>query len=110
MGSRGGERTIFRPAGERLSRPQAAALAGTLPFPLLSNPSYRPGRMRWRQNLILRRMQGERVEIPKVIEETRPEPAESILHTPALDSLLDSLRAPCGNATAGARAVASQDG
>jgi monofunctional glycosyltransferase len=87
------ERYFGRPANA-LSRPQAAALAGTLPFPLLSNPSYRPGRMRWRQNLILRRMQGERIEIPKVIEEVKPEPAESILHTPAMDSLLDSLRAP----------------
>ncbi len=87
------ERYFGRPANA-LSRPQAAALAGTLPFPLLSNPAYRPGRMRWRQNLILRRMQGERIEIPKVIEETRPEPAESVSHTPAMDSLLDSLRAP----------------
>ena len=87
------QRYFGRPASA-LSRPQAAALAGTLPFPLLSNPAYRPGRMRWRQNLILRRMQGERIEIPKVIEETRPEPAESISHTPAMDSLLDSLRAP----------------
>lgn len=44
-----------RPAG-RLSREQAAALAGSLPFPRLSNPGYRPSRMRWRQQLILRRM------------------------------------------------------
>jgi hypothetical protein len=29
-----------------------------------------------------------------VIEDVKPEPAESILHTPAMDSLLDSLRAP----------------
>jgi len=87
------EKYFGRSAGT-LSRSQAAALAGTLPFPLLSNPSYRPSRMRWRQNLILRRMQGERIEIPKVVEEMKPEPAESILHTPGVDSLLDSLRAP----------------
>lgn len=58
----------------RLSTEQAAALAGTLPFPLSSNPQYRPGRMRWRQNLILRRMRGEAVEVPKVETESGPEP------------------------------------
>lgn len=57
-----------RPA-KRLSPPQAAALAGVLPFPLSSNPAYRPGRARWRQNLILRRMQGEVVEVPREAEE-----------------------------------------
>jgi hypothetical protein len=39
-------------------------------------------------------MQGERIEIPKVAEDVKGEPAESIAHTPAVDSLLDSLRAP----------------
>ncbi|MEP7325821.1 MAG: biosynthetic peptidoglycan transglycosylase [Gemmatimonadota bacterium] len=62
-----------RPA-RRLSTEQAAALAGALPFPLSSNPGYRPGRMRWRQNLILRRMRGENVEVPKVETEVLPPP------------------------------------
>jgi membrane peptidoglycan carboxypeptidase len=48
-----------------LTRSEAAALAGLLPFPLRSNPALKPGRMRWRQNLILRRMAGESLEIPK---------------------------------------------
>ncbi|MGQ0703152.1 MAG: transglycosylase domain-containing protein [Gemmatimonadales bacterium] len=52
-----------RPAA-KLSLEQAAALAATLPFPLRSNPDYRPGRMRWRQALIIRFLQGEEVEIP----------------------------------------------
>lgn len=39
-----------------LTRAQAAALAATLPHPLTSNPAHRPGRMRWRQNLILGRL------------------------------------------------------
>jgi monofunctional biosynthetic peptidoglycan transglycosylase len=52
-----------RPA-QRLSIDQAAALAGTLPFPLKSNPGYRPGRMRWRQALILRRIRGEPITVP----------------------------------------------
>ncbi len=58
----------------RLSTEQAAALAGTLPFPLSSNPDRKPGRMRWRQNLILRRMRGEAVEVPKVESESEAEP------------------------------------
>ena len=63
-------RQYFRKPAAKLSRPEAAALAGLLPFPLRSNPSLRPGRMRWRQNLILRRMAGERLEIPRTEEET----------------------------------------
>lgn len=54
---------FHRPAAH-LTTDQAAALAGELPFPLHSNPGFRPGRMRWRQDLILRRMRGEPVEIP----------------------------------------------
>jgi monofunctional biosynthetic peptidoglycan transglycosylase len=49
-----------RPARD-LSPEQAAAMAGTLPFPLSSNPGFRPGRMQWRQRMILRRLRGEAV-------------------------------------------------
>ncbi|MEO8226168.1 MAG: biosynthetic peptidoglycan transglycosylase [Gemmatimonadota bacterium] len=83
----------FGRSAATLNRPQAAALAGALPFPLLSNPAYKPGRMRWRQNLILRRMRGERIEVPRENEDVKPE-----LPPPArpsgIDSLMDSLRAP----------------
>lgn len=54
----------FGRAPARLSRSEAAALAGSLPFPLESNPRYQPGRMRWRQSLILRRMRGEPIVVP----------------------------------------------
>jgi monofunctional biosynthetic peptidoglycan transglycosylase len=47
-----------------LSMDQAALLIATLPHPLTSNPLYRPGRTRWRQAFILRRLRGERVEMP----------------------------------------------
>jgi monofunctional biosynthetic peptidoglycan transglycosylase len=67
----------FKRAARKLTREQAAALAGTLPFPRSSNPGYRPGRMRWRQNLILRRMRGEQVEVPTV-----EEPPETPEETP----------------------------
>jgi membrane peptidoglycan carboxypeptidase len=57
-----------------LTMEQAAALAGALPFPRRSNPLFRPGRMRWRQDLILRRMRGEEVEVPKAAEEEEAAP------------------------------------
>lgn len=55
----------FGHSARRLSQEEAAALAGTLPFPLKSNPGYHTGRMRWRQSMILRRIRGEAVEIPR---------------------------------------------
>jgi monofunctional glycosyltransferase len=57
-------RRYFHRDAAALDSEQAAALAGTLPFPRSSNPAHRPARMRWRQNLILRRMRGEWVEVP----------------------------------------------
>ncbi|HKV74164.1 MAG TPA: biosynthetic peptidoglycan transglycosylase [Gemmatimonadales bacterium] len=74
-GAEAASRLYFHRGAGDLSIDQAAALAGTLPFPLRSNPGYRPGRMRWRQNLILRRMQGEAVEVPPdVTEDAVPAP------------------------------------
>ena len=87
-------RRYFRTSASQVSLTQAAALAATLPFPLGSNPAYRPVRMRRRQDLILRRMRGERVEVPKVEEEPIPQPGDSVMWTPGIDSLMDSLRAP----------------
>lgn len=54
----------FSRSAAKLSAEQSAALAGTLPFPLRSNPGFRPGRMRWRQQLILRRLAGEPIQMP----------------------------------------------
>jgi monofunctional biosynthetic peptidoglycan transglycosylase len=73
----------FKHSARQLSREQAAELAGALPFPLRSNPGYRPGRMRWRQQLILRRMGGERIEVPKVDPEEAevPEALQSVVGT-----------------------------
>jgi monofunctional biosynthetic peptidoglycan transglycosylase len=62
-----------------LSLDQAAAIAGMLPFPLRSNPAFRPGRMQHRQRLILRLLRGEEVEIPIVPEEElAPIPVDSL--------------------------------
>jgi monofunctional biosynthetic peptidoglycan transglycosylase len=68
-GVRNASEVYFDRAPSRLTRNQAAALAATLPFPLSSNPHYQPGRMRARQALILRRMRGEWVEVPRETEE-----------------------------------------
>ena len=87
-------RKYFNRSAKRLTESQAAALAATLPFPLLSNPKYKPARMRRRQDLILRRMQGERVVVPTIEDEPVLEPGDTIQWTPGLDSLLDSLRGP----------------
>jgi monofunctional biosynthetic peptidoglycan transglycosylase len=52
-------------AGE-LTMNQAAAMAGTLPHPLTSNPARNPGQMRWRQDLILDRLFPEREPPPEL--------------------------------------------
>jgi monofunctional biosynthetic peptidoglycan transglycosylase len=92
-GAEAASRRYYRRGAGRLSESQAAALAATLPFPRLSNPAYRPVRMRRRQEIILRRLHGERIEVPPV-EEVPLQPGDTIQWTPGVDSLLDSLRAP----------------
>ncbi|MGH7506648.1 MAG: transglycosylase domain-containing protein, partial [Longimicrobiales bacterium] len=73
------QRYFDRPAAE-LTRAQAAALAATLPHPLTSNPDHRPGRMAWRQDLILRRMGGTG---PVRTVPLAPEPVE--IEAPTID-------------------------
>lgn len=93
FGAEAASRLYFKRSAADLSREQAAALAGTLPFPLRSNPGYRPGRMRWRQNFILRRMRGEQVEVPEVEEEDL-QPLAAPDTVPAPVDTLDSLAVP----------------
>ncbi len=78
-------RYYFHRPASRLTQEQAAALAGELPFPLRSNPDFHPGRMRWRQNLILRRMRGEQVEIP---------PAPDLEFVPDVEAIPEVLPSP----------------
>ena len=82
-------RKYFGHSAAKLSLEEAAALAATLPFPLSSNPAYRQGRMRWRQNMIIRRLRGERVEIPPVLDPPEVVP-DTLKARP--DTLPDSLR------------------
>lgn len=73
-------------SASRLTMDQAAALVATLPHPLSSNPGHRPGRMQWRQRLILRKLRGEDVEVPQEADETEaPKPPVDSL--PRLDTL-----------------------
>jgi monofunctional biosynthetic peptidoglycan transglycosylase len=60
FGAEAAARTYFGKSASALSLSEAAALAGTLPHPLTSNPATNPGRMRWRQNLILDRLDPSR--------------------------------------------------
>jgi len=64
----------FDKSAERLSLDQAALLIATLPHPLTSNPSFRPGRTRWRQQLILLKLGGAPVVVPPE-EPEEPVPA-----------------------------------
>jgi monofunctional biosynthetic peptidoglycan transglycosylase len=68
-------RHYFQRSAARLSMDQAALLVATLPHPLTSNPTYRPGRTRWRQQYILRRLRGERVDMPDEVREDVAIPA-----------------------------------
>jgi hypothetical protein len=79
-------RHYFNRSAADLSADQAAALAGSLPFPLRSNPGFRPGRMRWRQDLILRRMQGEPVEVPPPVTEDTPAPEAVVADSMGTDT------------------------
>jgi len=90
-GAEAASRKYFKRSAARLTQEQAAALAGALPFPLSSNPVYKPSRMRWRQNLILRRMHGEWIEIPKVETEDLPAPPTPDSVNIAMDSAVTAM-------------------
>jgi monofunctional glycosyltransferase len=56
FGAESAARAYFGRSAASLTLEQAATLAATLPHPLTSNPVHRPGRMLWRKDLILRRL------------------------------------------------------
>jgi monofunctional glycosyltransferase len=76
----------YHQSARRLSLEQAALLVATLPHPLTSNPALRPGRTRWRQQLILLKLGGAPVVIP-------PEASEDTVPA-ALPPGADTLLAP----------------
>ena len=92
-------RYYFGRGAGALSLDQAATLAGLLPFPRSSNPVFHPGRMAWRQQLILRKLRGEPVVVPPVVEEETA-PPDSV-PPPAIDTTpprVDSLAPPSDSA------------
>jgi monofunctional biosynthetic peptidoglycan transglycosylase len=89
-------RAYYGVPGDRLSPPQAAALAATMPQPRTSNPAFRPGRMLARRDLILARYYGGRTPVPRLPEDSLPlielpdiEPP--VIPVPPVDSVVDSL-------------------
>ena len=90
-GAEAASRRYFKRSAARITQGQAAALAGSLPFPLSSNPNFKPGRMRWRQDLILRRMHGEWVDVPKVETEDLPAPPVPDSVNVAVDSAVTAI-------------------
>ncbi|HET9513630.1 MAG TPA: biosynthetic peptidoglycan transglycosylase [Gemmatimonadales bacterium] len=65
-GAEAASQAYFKRPARRLTEDQAAWLAATLPAPLRANPRHRPYRIRWRQELILQRMQNESFILPPV--------------------------------------------
>ena len=87
-GAEAASQFYFNRPASRMTPIQAASLAGSLPFPLSSNPAYRTGRMRWRRDLILRRMRGEVVEVPREeVDERIPPPPPVVEEIVVPDSI-----------------------
>jgi monofunctional biosynthetic peptidoglycan transglycosylase len=84
-------RKYFGHSASRLTLEEAGALAATLPFPLVSNPGFRPARMRWRQSMIVRRVRGEDVTVPRDTGEFADLVPDTVRVAP-MDTLRDSLR------------------
>ena len=89
-GTEAASRRYFGVPAAALSRTQAATLAALLPFPLRSNPDRAPRRMERRRALILRRLRGERIEVPVEVDD-EPAPGTANDAPTALDSLLDTV-------------------
>ncbi|MGD0991105.1 MAG: biosynthetic peptidoglycan transglycosylase [Gemmatimonadales bacterium] len=105
-GAGAASRHYFGVPPSRLSIAQAALLAATLPRPLTSNPSFRPGYALARQQLILLKLGGQPVVIPPAdVEDTLPLP-------PILpdSTILRALAAPYDSASARDTAPASRPG
>ncbi|UCC25875.1 MAG: transglycosylase domain-containing protein [Gemmatimonadales bacterium] len=66
FGAEAAAQRYFGTSARELTIAQAAALAGTLPHPLTSNPAHNPGQMRWRQEMILDRLVPGREPPPEV--------------------------------------------
>jgi membrane peptidoglycan carboxypeptidase len=87
-------RAYFGVSPEKLSAPEAAALAATLPQPRTSNPAFRPSRMLARRDLILARYYGGKAPVPHIDEDSipaMPEIEPPVIPVIPVDSVVDSL-------------------
>jgi monofunctional glycosyltransferase len=82
FGAQAAALAYFERGAEELTLEQAAALAATLPHPLSSNPSHRPARMAWRQEMLLARLRSPPSPPPDV-----PIPELPTLGAPPFDTL-----------------------
>jgi monofunctional biosynthetic peptidoglycan transglycosylase len=100
FGAEAAARTYFGRSARDLGLADAAALAATLPQPLTSNPAHDPGRMRWRQEMILDRIDPSRglPPLPGPLPEIEIDLVEVNIGSPQLEELgaavLDSVVAP----------------
>ena len=81
-------RRYFGHGARALSLDEAAELAGSLPFPLRSNPGLHPVRMLRRQQLILLHLRGVPVLVPP---DTGLDASDTLIAAPALDSILPAM-------------------
>ncbi|MGD2044987.1 MAG: biosynthetic peptidoglycan transglycosylase, partial [Gemmatimonadota bacterium] len=61
FGAEAAARHYFGRSASALTLEQAATLAATLPHPLTSNPEHRPSRMLWRRDMLLDRLDPDRL-------------------------------------------------
>ena len=93
-------RTYFGTSAAGLSMWQAASLAATLPHPLTSNPSRSPGRMAWRRDLILQRLNAgpgavpAPLPLPDITVELPPPPVPEVVPVTPSAEPGDSTAAP----------------
>lgn len=89
FGAQAAALVYFERGAEELTLEQATALAATLPHPLTSNPSFRPARMAWRQEMLLRRLRSPPPpppDIPVLVLPDSSAPGDDTL-PPARDTL-----------------------
>ena len=106
FGAEAAARAYFGRSASGLTLEQAAALAATLPHPLTSNPARSPGRMTWRKELILDRIDPDR-QMPTEpmplsdpgLEIDLPDLDDPELEVPTVDSAAMDTTAPPDSAT-----------
>lgn len=109
FGAEAASQSYFGVPASDLTLDRAAALAATLPHPLTSNPRTRPGRMRWRQELILDRIDPTR-GLPKVPSPLPPPRLELGAGNDTVAAPTDTVAAPTDTIAAPTDTIAAAGG